>query len=148
MASDAAGIWPDVLQGQGLKGQATVPIHPQLADALRAWRPITAGPTDFALGIVPNVLCLRADLKLAGIRDVDETDRYVDFHSLRLSLSTMLAAHKVSPRVAQALMRHFDPAPDRQHGREAAAAGGGTAGRAGGHAVTGANAGGMWPTCG
>lgn len=36
-------------------------------------------------------------------------NRYVDFHSLRVSLSTMLAANRVSPRAAQALMRHTDP---------------------------------------
>ena len=50
-----------------------------------------------------------ADLALVGIPDKDEAGRYVDFHSLRVSLSTMLAAHKVSPRAAQALMRHTDP---------------------------------------
>ena len=33
----------------------------------------------------------------------------MDFHSLRVSLSTLLAAHKVSQRAAQALMRHTDP---------------------------------------
>lgn len=86
-----------------------LPIHPQLADALRAWRPANAGPLDFVVSTVPNMKCLRADLKLAGIDDIDEAKRYVDFHSLRLSLSTMLATHKVSPRVAQALMRHSDP---------------------------------------
>ncbi|MBN1941824.1 MAG: tyrosine-type recombinase/integrase [Phycisphaerae bacterium] len=53
--------------------------------------------------------CLRADLTLAEIPDKDEAGRFVDFHSLRVSLSTMLAAHKVSPRTAQALMRHTDP---------------------------------------
>ncbi|KPK50186.1 MAG: hypothetical protein AMK72_02820 [Planctomycetes bacterium SM23_25] len=30
-------------------------------------------------------------------------------HSLRVSLSTLLAAHKVSPRAAQALRPHTDP---------------------------------------
>ena len=46
---------------------------------------------------------------LAGIADKDEYGRYVDFHNLRVSLSTLLAAHRVSPRAAQALMRHSDP---------------------------------------
>jgi hypothetical protein len=58
---------------------------------------------------VPNMKCLRADLALAGIADKDEAGRYVDFHSLRVSLSTMLAAHRVSPRATQAIMRHTDP---------------------------------------
>jgi len=46
---------------------------------------------------------------VTGVRCANEAGRYVDFHSLRVSLSTMLAAHKVSPRAAQALMRHSDP---------------------------------------
>jgi len=58
---------------------------------------------------VPDMKCLRADLALAGIAHKDRAGRYVDFHGLRVSLSTMLAAHKVSPRAAQALMRHTDP---------------------------------------
>jgi len=52
---------------------------------------------------------LRADLALAGIPDKDQAGRYVDFHSLRVSLGTMLAANGVTPRAAQALMRHTDP---------------------------------------
>ncbi len=46
---------------------------------------------------------------LSRIPHKDQAGRYVDFHSLRVSLSTMLAAHKVSPRAAQALMRPSDP---------------------------------------
>jgi integrase len=86
-----------------------LPIHPQLADELRAWRPASAGPTHFVISTVPHMNCLRADLALAGIAHKDEAGRYVDFHSLRVSLATMLAANRVSPRAAQALMRHTDP---------------------------------------
>ncbi len=86
-----------------------LPVHPQLADALRNWKSPEAEPDDNVVGTVPDMKCLRADLKLAGIPDKDESGRYVDFHSLRVSLSTMLAAHNVSPRIAQALMRHTDP---------------------------------------
>ena len=86
-----------------------LPMHPQLADELRAWRPASAGPTDFVISTVPHMNCLRADLALAGIAHKDEAGRYVDFHSLRVSLATMLAANRVSPRAAQALMRHTDP---------------------------------------
>jgi integrase len=86
-----------------------LPVHPQLAEDLRAWRPANAGPTDLVFSTVPSMACLRADLALAGIADKDEAGRYVDFHSLRVSLSTMLAANRVSPRATQALMRHTDP---------------------------------------
>ena len=86
-----------------------LPLHPQLADELRACRPAEVKPTDMVIGVVPNMKCLRADLAMAKIPDKDEAGRYVDFHSLRVSLSTMLAANRVSPRAAQALMRHTDP---------------------------------------
>lgn len=87
----------------------SLPIHPQLAEELRGWRPGNAGPSDFIVGTVPHMKCLRADLAMAGIAYKDEAGRYVDFHSLRVSLSTMLAANRVSPRATQALMRHTDP---------------------------------------
>jgi len=113
----------DTVPGQiHLRAQTTkskradsLPIHPQLRDALRAWRaenaPVSSdeGTPAYVVSTVPDMKCLRADLALAGILDKDEAGRYVDFHSLRVSLSTMLAAHKVSPRAAQALMRHTDP---------------------------------------
>jgi len=87
----------------------SLPIHAQLADELRAWRQSNVGPDDRVVSTVPHMKTLRADLALAGIAYKDDAGRYVDFHSLRVSLSTMLAAHKVSPRAAQALMRHTDP---------------------------------------
>ena len=58
----------------------SLPIHPQLADALRAWRPKDAEPTDYVVSTVPDMKCLRADLALAGIPAKDEAGRYVDFH--------------------------------------------------------------------
>ena len=87
----------------------SLPLHVQVADELRAWRPHDAGPDDCVVSTVPHMKTLRADLAFAKISYKDEGGRYVDFHSLRVSLSTMLAAHKVSPRAAQALMRHTDP---------------------------------------
>ena len=75
--------------------------HAQPRHNINSWRIHKDGP---ALS-----KCLRADLALAGIADKDDAGRYVDFHGLRVSLSTMLAANKVSPRAAQALMRHTDP---------------------------------------
>ena len=83
----------------------SLPIHPQLGDALQAWRAENEsassgeeGEPAYVVSTVPDMKCLRADLALASIPDKDQAGRYVDFHSLRVSLSTMLAAHKVSPR--------------------------------------------------
>lgn len=87
----------------------SLPLHSQLADELRAWRAVNVLPTDRVFRAVPNMKVFRADLKLADIPNKDEAGRYVDLHSLRVSLSTMLAANGVSPRTAQAIMRHSDP---------------------------------------
>ena len=51
---------------------------------------------------------LRADLREAGIPDRDDSGRIVDFHSLRHTTGTLLAAAGVHPKVAQSLMRYSD----------------------------------------
>ena len=49
---------------------------------------------------------LRADLKSAGIAYRDESDRVVDFHALRHTCGSWLAAAGVYPKVIQRLVRH------------------------------------------
>jgi integrase len=49
---------------------------------------------------------LKADLADAGISYVDDTGRYADFHSLRHTTGTLLAASGVHPKIAQSVMRH------------------------------------------
>ncbi|GMV82510.1 MAG: hypothetical protein AMXMBFR7_36940 [Planctomycetota bacterium] len=51
---------------------------------------------------------LRADLAAAGIPDKDSQGRVVDFHALRHTFLTLLAASGVHPKVAQDLARHSD----------------------------------------
>ena len=51
---------------------------------------------------------LRPDLKAAGIDYVDDAGRYCDFHSLRHTTGSLLAASGVHPKIAQELMRHSD----------------------------------------
>jgi len=51
---------------------------------------------------------IRADLADAGIDYTDEAGRYRDFHSLRHTTGSWLAANGVHPKVAQAIMRHSD----------------------------------------
>jgi len=51
---------------------------------------------------------LRADLKAAGITYRDDLGRVVDFHALRHTCGSMLAAKGVHPRTVQTLMRHSD----------------------------------------
>jgi integrase len=51
---------------------------------------------------------LKADLADAGISYVDDSGRYADFHSLRHSTGSLLAASGVHPKVIQSIMRHSD----------------------------------------
>ena len=51
---------------------------------------------------------LKADLADAGIPYIDDAGRYADFHSLRHTTGSLLAASGVHPKVAQDLMRHSD----------------------------------------
>ncbi len=51
---------------------------------------------------------LKADLADAGIPYVDDSGRYADFHSLRHSTGSLLAAAGVHPKVIQSIMRHSD----------------------------------------
>jgi len=83
----------------------------------------TAELQQFLAGKLPNVkafggtykrladkthLLIKTDLEAAGIAYVDESGRYADFHSLRHTTGTLLAAAGVHPKVAQSLMRHSD----------------------------------------
>ncbi len=52
------------------------------------------------------VYMLREDLEVAGIAYRDETGRVCDFHSLRHTCGTLLAAAGVHPKVIQRVMRH------------------------------------------
>ena len=51
---------------------------------------------------------IKADLADAGIDYVDDAGRYADFHSLRHTTGSLLAASGVHPKVAQSIMRHGD----------------------------------------
>ena len=84
-------------------------IHPQLADALRDWRPEDVQPTDNVVSTVPCMNTIRKDLQLAGIPYGDAQIGYADLHAQRMSLSTAMAVRRLSPRVRQAHMRHTDP---------------------------------------
>jgi len=84
-------------------------IHPQLAEALRKWREENVGENQHVVSGVPGMKVLKADLELAGIEYGNEQIGYADLHAQRMSLSTAMAVHRLSPRVRQAHMRHTDP---------------------------------------
>ena len=93
-----------------------VPIQRALVDALAAWRelrsrelgrPVREGEVVFH---IPHRLLeqFQKDCQHAGIELEDSAGRVVDFHSLRHTTATLLSKAGVSPRVAQAILRHAD----------------------------------------
>ena len=78
-------------------------------------RPTAAGrrptlPPDTPIFTVPAglVRILDRDLQLAGIPKRDERGRTVDVHAMRHTFGTLLSKGGVTPRTAQAAMRHSD----------------------------------------
>ena len=55
-----------------------------------------------------TAMMLKADLADAKIPYVDDAGRYADFHCLRHTTGSLLAASGVHPKVAQSIMRHGD----------------------------------------
>ncbi len=51
---------------------------------------------------------LRPDLEAAGIEYQDDAGRYCDFHSLRHTTASLLAASGVHPKTAMEILRHSD----------------------------------------
>jgi integrase len=86
-----------------------IPLHPQLDDELRAFRPKGVVPNQSVVRTVPSMKALRADLKLAGVEDVDAEGLFADLHGLGKSFITAMAANGVSQRAAMAIARHTDP---------------------------------------
>jgi integrase len=85
----------------------SVPIGETLVAALKAARPAGALPTDAVVppGAFPNTLTFHRDLEAAGIeREADGC--VIDFHALRTTFISWLAAAGTHPRVAQILARH------------------------------------------
>jgi len=88
--------------------EAVLPLRPDTAAELKS----------FLTGKLPNVRAfnlpyktadmLKADLKAANIPYVDSAGRYADFHSLRHSTGSLLAASGAHPKVVQSIMRHSD----------------------------------------
>lgn len=103
---------------------STIPIRADLAADLRGWLaekakaaveaardvPVAGStlPPDTPVFTVPAGLrrILDRDLKLAGIPKRDDRGRTVDVHALRHTFGTLLSKGGVTPRTAQAAMRH------------------------------------------
>jgi integrase len=92
------------------KKDQSIPLRRELAEWLRRfrWESISRKPSDrvFPPALFPQGRTVRKDFEAAGIQGTDEEGRVVDFHALRQTFITALAARGVHPRVAQALARH------------------------------------------
>jgi integrase len=86
-----------------------LPLHPQLAAELLAFKPANAQPTDRVLPVVPAMNVMRLDLKFAGIDYGDQQIGYADLHAQRTTMNTMLASQGIDARTRQAQLRHTDP---------------------------------------
>jgi len=88
----------------------TVVLHPQAVSALHGFKPHDHTPTDSVFRTIPDMKCLKADLKHAGIEYGDAEVGFCDFHALgRVSPNSFLASQGVSARVRQAFLRHTKP---------------------------------------
>lgn len=99
------------------KREDRIPVRADLADELRRHRPVNAGPADRVFKRVPNMDTFKADLARAGIPEVDELGRRVDFHAFgRTSPGTILAMNPaISPAVHRKMMRHTDIATTHKY---------------------------------
>jgi len=104
------------------KREDVLPLHPQLADALRSRRDAFPGlPTAKVFPDTVGDVTRRKDFLRAGIARTEKNEagkvrivvedaegRVIDLHALRTTLGTQLARAGVAPQVAQRLMRHSD----------------------------------------
>ena len=88
--------------------EQVVPLASEVRATLQANRPADATPTDTVIPprTFPNTLTFHKDLEAAGVPREDDTGRVIDFHAMRTTFISWLAAGGVHPRVAQALARH------------------------------------------
>ena len=106
-----------------------LPIRPDLANDLGAFMVTLASATQvFKMPKKDKVIdMLKADLELAGIPYRDDAGKVSDFHALRHSFISNLAAGGVHPKTAQALARHstitltMDRYSHSYHGEQSAA---------------------------
>jgi len=82
-----------------------IPLHPELADALREYKPAGASAGDRVFQATPQRRTLLVDLEAAGIARVDGRGRSIDRHALRTTFRSWLLDCGVNPRLHDVLMR-------------------------------------------
>lgn len=106
---ERARIKPHALTTKNRRSQS-IPVMPDLREALLAHRPVDAKPSDLVFPDgMPDMRTFRKDLAAAGIPGQDEEGRIANFHSLRRTTCTLLAMSGASQAEIMAVMRHTDP---------------------------------------
>jgi hypothetical protein len=98
---------------------ARIPVYGELRQALQEWREAQAEPPSASSSLFPSLLDMkayRADLALAGIRFEVPGRGVVDFHALRKTFGTWLAAGGI-PRGRAASVRAPQRHGDHRIGR-------------------------------
>ena len=82
-------------------------LCPEVVTAIRSIIPAAAGSSSLVFaGKIPRIPTLRRDLEKAGISFEDSRGCRADFHALRDTFGTNIAAAGVAPFVLKELMRH------------------------------------------
>ena len=84
-------------------------LHPELVAALTAYKPSDSKPADKVFVFMSRMTKFKQDLKAAGIVYKNEFNEYADFHSMRHTCNTRMAANGVPLAIRQKQMRHSDP---------------------------------------
>ena len=89
---------------------ATLPLHPDVVAALRELITSDMDPMQRVFkGLLPRMPRFKKDLAAAGIDYVDAKGEFADFHALRHTFATHLAAQGTPLIHAKELMRHSSP---------------------------------------
>jgi len=84
-------------------------LHPELVTALEAYRASKSKPSDKVFVFMSRMTKFRQDLKAAGVVYKNEFDEYADFHAMRHTCNSRMAANGVPLAIRQKQMRHSDP---------------------------------------
>ena len=90
------------------KKMATLPLRKNTAIELQKFLSGKMPHTKAFKVPVKTASMIKVDLYDAGIPYVDDAGQYGDFHSLRHSTGSLLAASGAHPKVVQSIMRHSD----------------------------------------
>ncbi|NQU12142.1 site-specific integrase [bacterium] len=93
--------------------KASPPLHREAVLELQRLRRAGVSPADLVFRRMPRMYHHQAILKAAKIAYKDELGRQADFHALRHTFNTTLAAVGVAEPVRMALMRHETPGQTR-----------------------------------